>query len=428
MKRTYLLIMILIAGYQIESYSQTKETDNQHDIILDSLIQKAIEVSPKLNSLNKKWSASETEADQVSNLPDPVLTLGVANLPTNSFSFTQEPMTGKIAGLSQSIPFPGRLSAAGKVKSKNPEIIQQELDDYTNELKMRVKNNYYDLANIRKTISLTKESKKLLESILKVVTTKYKVSKASQQNLIHVQTEITRIEDKIKKLESRERTYQSNLNAMLLEDPGNKVETVDLPGINPLELSIQLLDSLAQNHRPYLHGIKLQEEQAGLMKEAAEYEFYPNFNLTVQYTQRDEIAASNNNLNDLVSMIVGISLPINYGGKKSAAVEEARLKGEMIADQYQAARQMLYENFGASISKLNELEERETLISDGLMPQTYQSYNASLAAYQVDEVDFINVIDAQNKLLQVETELYDVRTEYYKEKNKLEFLIGTTLN
>jgi outer membrane protein TolC len=428
MNRILLLMMIIISGYQIESYSQTKETDKYNDRILDRLIQRTIEVSPKLNSLKKKQQAAETEADQVSNLPDPVLKLGVVNLPTNSFSFTQEPMTGKIAGLSQSIPFPGRLSAAGEVKNINPEIIQQELDDYTNELKMKVKNNYYDLANIRKTINLTKESKRLLESILKVVATKYKVLKASQQNLIHAQTEITRIEDKIMQLENKERTFQSNINVLILEDPANKVETGDLPEITTRELSVNLLDSLAQKYRPYLKGVKLQEEQARLMKEAAEYEFYPNFNLSLQYTQREEIAASNTNLNDLVSMIVGISLPINYGGKKSASVEEAQLKGEMIADQYQAARQMLYENFAASISKMRELEEREALIIDGLIPQTYQSYKASLAAYQVDEVDFINVIDAQNKLLQVETEMYNIRTDYFKEKSKLEFLIGTTLN
>ncbi len=61
------------------------------------------------------------------------------------------------------------------------------------------------------------------------------------------------------------------------------------------------------------------------------------------------------------------------------------------------------------------------------MPQTQQAYNAALSAYQVGEIDFINVIDAQNKLLQVETEIYNIRADYYKELSILEFLIGTNI-
>lgn len=193
-------------------------------------------------------------------------------------------------------------------------------------------------------------------------------------------------------------------------------------------LQVSYLDSLAREYRPYLKGVKLREEQSMLMKDLAEYEFYPNFNLAVQYSQRDEIAKTSTDLNDFVSFMVGISLPINYGGKKSAAVEEAELKGKMFADQYEAARQMLFQKFGSSISTLQELEEREELIANGLLPQTQHAYNSALSAYQVNEVDFINVIDAQNKLLQVEMEIYDIRADYYKELSQLEFLIGTTLN
>ena len=163
------------------------------------------------------------------------------------------------------------------------------------------------------------------------------------------------------------------------------------------------------------------------MKDLAEYEFYPNFNLRIQYSQRDEIARTNTDLNDFLSFMVGISLPINYGGKKSAAVEEAELKRKMFESQYESARQMLFQKFGSSISSLQELEEREELIANGLLPQTEQTYYAAMSAYQVNEIDFINVLDAQNKLLQVEIELFNIRSEYYKEISNIEFLVGTDI-
>ena len=381
MRKNILLFQIIFTFFQINLFTQQKSPH------LQELINKAIEVSPRLNELQNK-----------------------------------------IVGLSQAIPFPGKLNAAGDVKKKNTEIIQQEINDAINEIKMSVAQNYYELANIRETIEITKESKRLLENIAQVVQTKYEVSKASQQNLIHVQAEITRIEDKLKKLESKERTFLSNLNSLILEDSDTQIETSRLPKISAKDLTANYLDSLARKYRPFLKGVKLREEQTGLMKDLAEYEFYPNFNLAVQYSQRDEIARTNTDLNDFVSFMVGISLPINYGGKKSAAVEEAELKGKMFADQYEAARQMLFQKFGSSLSTLRELEEREELIANGLLPQTLQAYNAALSAYQVGEIDFINVIDAQNKLLQVEIEIYNIRADYYKEVSILEFLIGTSLN
>ncbi|GJQ64265.1 MAG: TolC family protein [Melioribacteraceae bacterium] len=421
MRKVIILLAIILMSQNSSVIAQVQ------DATLNNLIEKAIEVSPKLEALKNKQLAAEAEVPQVSNLPDPMLTLGLANLPTNSFSFTQEPMTGKIVGLSQAVPFPGKLNAMGNVKSKNSEIIQQEIDDTINEIRMQVAKNYYDLANVRETIEVTLESKRLLESITQVVKTKYQVSKASQQNLIQVQAEITRIEDKLKKLESKERTLISNINALILENSNAGINTSKLKAIAAKKFTVNYLDSLAREYRPFLKGVKLREEQTVLMKDLAEYEFYPNFNLRIQYSQRDEIARTNTDLNDFLSFMVGISLPINYGGKKSAAVEEAELKRKMFESQYESARQMLFQKFGSSISSLQELEEREELIANGLLPQTEQTYYAAMSAYQVNEIDFINVLDAQNKLLQVEIELFNIRSEYYKEISNIEFLVGTDI-
>ncbi len=138
---------------------------------LDSLISRAIEVSPKIKMLKAKLNATEDKVPQVSNLPDPMLTLGVMNLPTNSFSFTQEAMTGKVVGLSQKFPFPGKLSTMGKVSQKDADIVKQELNDARNNIKKNVTDAYYELAFVRKSILLEKESRKLLKSIADVVST-----------------------------------------------------------------------------------------------------------------------------------------------------------------------------------------------------------------------------------------------------------------
>ena len=88
---------------------------------------------------------------------------------------------------------------------------------------------------------------------------------------------------------------------------------------------------------------------------------------------------------------------------------------------------MLRGSFGSSIAKLNTLQERIKLIEEAMLPQAQQTYMASFSSYQVEQVDFINVVDAQNKLYQVETNLCRLKSDYLKEMNELEFLTGTSI-
>jgi outer membrane protein, heavy metal efflux system len=394
---------------------------------LDSLISRAIWVSPELKMLHAKSDAAENRIAQNSNLPDPTLTLGLANLPVNTFSFTQEPMTGKVIGLSQSIPFPGKLGAVADVAGKDVDIIQQEIADAKNKIIKDVKQDYFELSYIRKAISIENESQKLLDEISKVVKTKYEVSTASQQNLFKVELERTNIADKIEELKSSETSVEASLNALLLLPGENKIVTGELPVLSFNRYTVRELDSLAVQNRAFLKGFKLAEEKAALQQNLAEYDRYPNFNLAVQYAQRDEITKTNTPLTDFFTVMVGISLPLNYGGKVTAKVREAESLQQMYRQQYALAQQVLAQNFGSSTAKLSSLEERIKLINEAEFPQAQQTFNSALSGYQVGQIDFINVIDSQTKLYSVETKLYRLKTDYLKEIASLEFLTGAKL-
>lgn len=393
--------------------------------ILDTLINKALEVSPKLKMLNEKHTAAEKQSNVNSNLPDPMLTFGMVNLPTDTFSFTQEPMTGKVIALSQAVPFPGKLGSIKDVDKKYAEIVKQEIEDARNEIEKNVSQNYYELIFVRKALEVARENLKLLHNIAQVAKTGYTVSKSSQQNLFKVELEITSLNDKIEDLKNKENTATAMLNAQLLKPIDNNIITDDLPALQYYELSQQHLDSLAMQSRPYLAGIKLAKQKAKLQEKLANYDYYPNFNFSVQYSQRDEIAKTNTDLADFASFMVGISLPLNFGGKVSSKVEETQAMQAMYDAQYHLSLQMLDEKFGTSISRLNSLQERIKLIEEVQLPQARQTFSSSLSSYQVAEVDFINVIDAQNKLYQIQTNLYRLKTDYLKEIAELNFLTGT---
>jgi len=417
-KYLYVTIILFLVISNIQ-YAQTKD--------LNKLISTAIKVSPTIKMLMAKKQAAKNKIPQFSNLPDPMLTLGFRNMPTSSFSFSEDPMSQKTIGITQSFPFPGRLSAKEDVAAIDTSIINQEIKDAENEIRKLVSKAYYNLNYYRRAIFYAKESRKLLFDIKDVVGVKYSVSSATQQNLIKVQLEITMLDDKIESLKGREQSELSRLNALLLNRADNKIETGLINSIKFIKLTGNSLEKLAKNNRPYLKGIELLKEKDKLKQISAEKEFYPNISLGLQYSFRNQVNVTSRYLNNFLSVVVGFSLPLNYGGKRTAKVEETISLQKLHEEKFYSSLQFLNDKFGSSVAELNSIKERIKLFKEGLLPQALQNYKSALASYQVNEVDFINVIDAQNQLYQIETNLYKLKTDYLKQIAELEFLTGSRL-
>ncbi len=421
MNSRLLMLLIALMSFVGTQFGQAKKES------LQDLTTEAIKVSPKVKMLQSKFNAAKSNIEIGTNLPDPVLTLGLVNLPTNTFSFTQEPMTGKIIGISQAIPFPGALSSAADVKSVDTSIVKQEIFDLRNEICKDVSDLYYSLQYIREDIRLSEESIELLNQISNVAKRKFEVGNASLQNIIQVEVQITRVKDKIETLRGKEKSVTAKLNAMLLRSENAPIITEEISPIDSYNLNSDTLLKIAELNRPLLQKIKFGELKARLMKKQAEYSFYPNFKVGVQYSQRDYSSKTGLDFTDFFSVVVGVTLPINYGGKKSEKVNSAIYLQSLYDNKYKSVLQDLQSSFGGINGKISELEKRETLITKSLLPQAEQSYKASIADYQVGKIDFVNVIKAENDILNIKTKLAKIRVDYSKSISQLEYLSGKQL-
>jgi len=91
---------------------------------LDDYIKIALENNPELKSYKIQVDILEKRIKQASTPSDPMLMLGVANLPTN-LSFTMDMMTMKEIGITQMIMFPVKYSLMGKMAQKDYEIAKE---------------------------------------------------------------------------------------------------------------------------------------------------------------------------------------------------------------------------------------------------------------------------------------------------------------
>lgn len=394
---------------------------------LQELIDIALQVSPELKMYDAIINASENRIQQNSNLPDPMISFGVMSLPVPSLAFNKEMMTAKVIGLSQEFPFPGTLSAKANANKIDVEIARQQYKDKSNEIIKELTQSYYELIYIRKEIELTEKSRQLMKQILEVVRSMFSVADASQQNVFRVELELTKMSEMIAELKSQEAEQLSAVNSLLLRDPASELETDSLPQLSFIQINVDELISKAEMNRPFLKGILNAEEKAKLIQSVAEYDFYPMFRLSAQYAIREKLKPDEMPQDNMISVMLDISLPLNYGGKVTAMVEETKSMQQMYRQQYSASVQMLKREFGMAIAKLKSLKERIELVEQGSLIQAKENFNSALTAYQVNEIDFMNVIEAQSNLYLIEKNLHRLKTDYLKQIAELEFLTGTKL-
>jgi len=394
---------------------------------LQALVRQAVEVNPKIKTLQAKLNMARENISIGTHLPDPVFSVGLLNVPVNSFSFRQEAMTGTALNLTQAIPFPGALKAKAEVKSMDTLIVKQEVADLKNQIAQQMAILYYTLQEKRREIVLAKESVNLLKQVSLVAKRKFEVGTASLENIVQVEVQITHVKDKIEALKGSVQSMQAQINAYLLRDGRIAIAT---PKIRPISHKVLVTDTLlklAALNRPLLKGIKLYQNKAVLQQKEAEQKYYPNFKVGMQYTLRSHNQATGINYPNFLGIVVGVSIPLGYGGSIKAAVNKTRYLQDFYGQQFHSSLQILQQSFGKINAKIDELRSREKLLEKTLLPQTLQAYQAAMADYQVNKIDFVNVIKAEDDILKIKTELAKLRTNYTIQVAQLEFLTGSRL-
>jgi outer membrane protein TolC len=138
---------------------------------LDRLIEEAARNNPEIQASNKKSAVFSEKAAQAHALEDPMLGLGVVNLPTD-FSFQNEDMTMKEISLSQKFPFPGKRPLLKEVADKEAEAVSAEVEETINRVIKDVKTAYFDLSHVYRATGVTRTNKEIRENFVKIADTR----------------------------------------------------------------------------------------------------------------------------------------------------------------------------------------------------------------------------------------------------------------
>jgi len=393
-------------------------------LTLKTATEQAVQDNPDLAQMQARAQAMAVIPSQMGTLPDPEISFNAMSLPVNTFNTKQEDMTQLGAGISLAIPFPGKLALREQAAAFEAEAATQSVTEVRWRLLSEVKSTWWLIFYLDRAIQIVDSNHALLQQFVQIARTKYEVGEGLQQDVLLAQLELSKLLDQQLMLKASRRNAAASLNA-LLDKPAN--EEVRLPDKVESQLPTIKRESLlyrqAETSRAVLESNRQGINAAQSRLELAKKDVLPDFNLGASYGARANTPAGDKRA-DLLSLNLSMNVPIFAAQKQAKAVDQrtSELMQEKYAlqDQWNKVRSQISQGY----NDYRRAKDQVVLFETGIVPQARQTVASMLAGYQVNKVDFLNLVRSQITLFEYETQYWKALTEANQSLAQLNAAVG----
>ena len=385
-------------------------------IDLPGLIRELEGTNPEIKAARQRWEAAKAVVPQVQTLPDPRLQFGYQRMPMT------EPLQGAMYGFGQEIPFPGKLRLKGEVAQSEAERLEQEFQALRLQHIAALKEAYFNLHFIHKSIEIVEKNKTLLMQFEKTAKARYSVGQAAQQDVFRAQVEISRVLDRLAVLDQQKESLHAAINRLVNRPPSGPLGTPEEIQTTILTIPLQELSRRADEFSPALQATAKSIDRSERSVSLAERQYYPDFDVTALGLRNDR---SNDNG---YQVMVGIKIPLFYETKQKQGVREARASLEGAREDFAATRQDLLFQVKDGFVQAQRAERLITLLRDAIIPQATLGLQAAQAGYGVGKVDFLTLLNSLLTLQESQLELHSEMVSHERAVARLEAVTGGPLS
>jgi cobalt-zinc-cadmium efflux system outer membrane protein len=389
-------------------------------ITLEELVKAAVERNPAIQAAQRAVEAKELLITPAGTLPEPTLTFQTMGDFIPPTLMRGDPSSARTFGLEQEIPFPGKLGIKSKIAAAEAEVERWNYERIRLEVIAEIKQAYYDLCFLHKSLEIVRKDKELLRKFAQVAEEKYRVGQGIQQDVLKAHVEISKLDDRLTVLEGKRGITESLINSLLYRPSRTPVGIPEPIQKSELRYSLEELEELARKSFPML---KMQEREIARNQyavELADKEFYPDFSFGFTYFNREDMP-------EMYGLMVSAKIPLYFWRKQRPELEAARLNLVGAERQHDSTASSLHYKLGEAHISAVQAERLIQLYSKGVIPQATLSLESSIAGYQVGNVDFLTLIDNLVTLLEYELKYHESLTDFQKALARLEPLVGVEL-
>jgi outer membrane protein TolC len=323
----------------------------------------------------------------------------------------------------QTLPGRGKRGARTEVVRQQIAEGDAQVEMLRREISVRLRKSYYDLLRSVEEHRIHDRQMELARQALQSATVKYTVGRVPQQDVLKAQIVMTRLAEHLVMLDEETETARAELNTLMGREPDVALEIAGAHG-DPRALPTLLeLERIALEQRPELKSIAASSGVAQAQLTLARKAYTPDFTVAGGYMLMATGSAYRNNYMAEVSM----SLPWLDHRKHDGEIKEAEAAAQVVNSERDAQVRAAFLQIQQALIKARAAERRMQLYRDTLRPQAQAALQSAGAAYEHDRTDFLNLIDSQNLLLDVENSYLNAAADFSARVAELERAIGAPL-
>ena len=391
---------------------------------LDRAISLAQANDPWLHGSQLRESALAAEAISASTLPDPILSFGAANLPTDSFDFRQEGMTQASIGITQRLPRGNSRELMGKQKRQLGQQQAMLRADRQAKVAATVSQLWLEGYRAEQSMALIERTRPLFEQLLTLSRSNYGagLARAGQQDIISAELALSRLDDRLLMLQQQRDTARDQLSEWLGTEAITAFSTDTFRDIRIRDIKDRRLASALQAHpaiRAIEQTIAVAQSDVALRQEQYKAEWAVN----AKYAHRADDPLGNDRA-DLFSIGVSVDLPLFTAKRQDQNLSAAQARAEANRTDKALLLRKMMANLKTQFNRLQGIDERLTLYNSRLLREARKQVSVNLNAYQNDKGDFREVIQAQIDALNVDIDALNLRIDRQKTSVNIAYLLA----
>ena len=378
---------------------------------------RAVERSRQTAAQDLAITASREMALAAGRLPDPVLTLGIDNLPIDGpdqFSLTNDFMTMRRIGVMQEFTRSEKrqLRAQRSEREAEKSVVEKAatVASIQRNSALAWLDRYYAEASAAVIAQQAGEAK------LEIVAAEgaYRAGRGNQADVFAAHSALVGLEVQASELDRRIRTATINLARWIGE--GADAPLAGKPAIDSIRLDTGALDTQLAHH-PEITILAKQEEIASTEARMARAEKKADWSLEVAYQKRGP------SYSDMIS--VGVSIPLQWDQKnrqdrefaaKLALAERARAEHEEALRAHVGEVRMMIAEWENGRDRLARYER-------DLVPLARERTKAALAAYQGGKANLSDLLLARRNEIEIRMQAVQLESDIARLWGQLNFLI-----
>ena len=356
----------------------------------------AVANQPLLAGQSAQIDADQQTAIAASQLPDPKLILSVGNVPIDTYSLNQDPMTQQTISVEQTIPGGNKRELRKQLATTETALSSSNLAISMLAVKRSVGLAWLDLYYPLQAINLLQSKARAYQSQIEAAKIAYANNQNPQATIWALQDGLNQLADRQLELSGQADLARAELSRWIGSAAARQL-TNQLPDFPPPPDYAQLQSNLVRHPeiRKWDMAIAKAEADVALTQESRQ----SDWTVGLGYSKRGPAYA------DMVSAQVAFDLPVFPANRQDRSIAAKQFLLAQAHDQREDQLRSLTAALGAAYAQWQSASQRIQLLQKRTLPDASQRVSSAIVAYGAGKADMGSVFEAHHAMLEAELQL-----------------------